>query len=157
MADKLLEIQLFSQAQYLRSLVPQGSKHCSKSLYLLRVFEINDIFNFRQNSRWQPKFRSLDKCIFAFYAEIQDGRQKWQESDFCLKSPVDSLYTLRAKNFVKIALSRTVSEISVFTFHAEIQDGHQKWRESDFCEKSPVHSGHPGGRKFQRNPTISDS
>ena len=26
---------------------------------------------------------------FCIYAEIQDGRQKWQESDFCEKSPVD--------------------------------------------------------------------
>ena len=61
----------------------------------------------------------------------------------------------RAKNFVEISLSHTVSEISVFTFHAEIQDGHQKWRESDFCEKSPVHSGHPEDRKLRRNPSIS--
>ena len=77
MADKILEIQLFSQALYLRSLVPKGSKHCSKLLYLLRVFEINDIFIFRQNSRWLPKSRSQDKCVFAFYAEIQDSRQKF--------------------------------------------------------------------------------
>ena len=59
---------------------------------------------------------------------------------FCEKSPVDSSYTLWAKNFIEIALSHTVSEISVLTFHVEIQDGYQKWRESDFCEKSPVHS-----------------
>ena len=25
---------------------------------------------------------SGDKCIFAFYTEIQDGRQKWQEKNF---------------------------------------------------------------------------
>ena len=85
-----------------------------------------------------------DKCAFVFYTEIQDGCQKWWESDICLKSPVDCSYTLWAKNFVEIALSRTVSKISVSTFHAEIQDGCQKWREGDSCEKSPVHSEHPG-------------
>ena len=68
---------------------------------------------------------------------------------FCLKSPVHFSYTLQAKNFIEIALSRTISEMSVFMFHAEIKDGRQKWRESDICQRSPVHSGHPGGRKFQ--------
>ena len=29
-----------------------------------------------------------------------------------VKSPVDSVYTLRVKNFVEIALSRTISEIN---------------------------------------------
>ena len=42
-------------------------------------------------SIWQPKSHSQDKCHFAFYTEIQDGRQKWLESDFCEKSPVDSV------------------------------------------------------------------
>ena len=87
---------------------------------------------FRRNRSISYRFR--DKCAFAFYAEIQDVHQKLRESVFCLKSPVNSSYTLRAKIFVEIALSRTVSEISVFTFHAEIQDGCQKWQESDFCD-----------------------
>ena len=30
------------------------------------------------------------RSAFTFHAEIQDGRQKWQESDFCGKSPVHS-------------------------------------------------------------------
>ena len=59
----------------------------------LRDFEINNIFNFHQNSRWQPNSHSQDKCVFAFYAEIQDDCQKWRESDFYEKSPVDSAYT----------------------------------------------------------------
>ena len=107
----------------------------------LKVFEINDIFNFCQNSRWQPKSRSQDKCVFAFYTEIQDGRQKWWQSDCCEMLPVHSADSLRVKNFIKIALSRNVSTINVFfVFYVEIQDGRQKWRESDFCEKSPVDS-----------------
>ena len=73
----------------------------------LRIFEINDIFNFHQNSRWQPKSRSQDKCVFAFYTEIQDCRQKWQESDFCEKPPEDSADNLQVRNFVEITLSRT--------------------------------------------------
>ena len=32
--------------------------------------------------------------FYAFYAEIQDGCQKWRENDFCEKSPVDSADTL---------------------------------------------------------------
>ena len=52
--------------------------------------------------------------FLAFYAEIQDGRQKWQENDFWVKSPVDSADTLRIKNFVEIALARSVSKINVF-------------------------------------------
>ena len=90
MADKILEIQLFSQALYLRSLVPELRDQTLLEITLsLSVFEINDIFNFHQNSRWEPKSRSQDKCLFAFYAEIQDGRQKWRESDFCEKPPAD--------------------------------------------------------------------
>ena len=49
-----------------------------------------------------------------FYAEIQDGRQKWQENDFCEKSPVYSAEILWVKNFVEIALSRSVSKINMF-------------------------------------------
>ena len=49
------------------------------------------------------------------------------ENDFWGKSPVDYSDTLRIKNFIKIALSRTVSEINAFfVFYAEIQDGRQK-------------------------------
>ena len=51
---------------------------------------------------------------FAFYAEIQDGHQKWWENNFCEKSPVDSADTLWFKNFVEITLSRPASEINTF-------------------------------------------
>ena len=54
---------------------------------------------------------SCNKSVFAFYVEIQDGRQKWQENNFWEKLPVDSSVTLQVKNFVKIALSRTSSEM----------------------------------------------
>ena len=65
----------------------------------------------RNRSIW---LRFRDKHVFAFYAEIQDGCQKWRENNFWEKSPVDSADTLRVKNFVEIALSHSVSEINVF-------------------------------------------
>ena len=34
---------------------------------------------------------------------------------FCKKSPVDSAYTMWVKNFIKIALSRAVSEINALS------------------------------------------
>ena len=49
-----------------------------------------------------------------FYTEIQDGRQKWRENDFCEKLPVHSADTLWVKNFVKVTLSHSISEINAF-------------------------------------------
>ena len=62
--------------------------------------------------------------VFAFYAEIQDGRQKQQKNDFW------------GKVARRLALN------------AETQDGRQKWRENDFLEKSPVDSEIPCGSKI---------
>ena len=51
---------------------------------------------------------------------------------------MDSEDSLWVKNFVEIAVSRSVSELNVFSpFYTEIQDGRQQ--ENDFYEKSPVH------------------
>ena len=104
----------------------------------------------RRNSRWPPKtifgkkrqlslwipwgFKNFNENadINAFYTEIQDGCQKWQEIDFWEKSPVDSADTLWVKNFEEIA--------DINAFYTEIQDGCQKWQEIDFWEKSPVDS-----------------
>ena len=55
-----------------------------------------------------------DKRVFAFYVEIQDGRQKWWKNNFWGKLPEDSADTLWVKNFVEIALTRSVSEINTF-------------------------------------------
>ena len=56
-----------------------------------------------------------------FYAEIQDGRQKWWENDFCAKTPIEYAGTLRVKNFVEKFLACFISKIN--TFYAKIQDG----------------------------------
>ena len=55
-----------------------------------------------------------DKLVFAFNTEIQDGHQKSQKNNFCEKSPIHSADTLQIKNFVKIVLSCSVSEINAF-------------------------------------------
>ena len=66
----------------------------------------------RKRSIWH---RFPDKCVFALYAEIQDGHQKWRENNFGEKSPVDSADTLRSKISCK-SLSHTVSQINEFFY-----------------------------------------
>ena len=86
--------------------------------------------------------RFRDKCVFAFYAEIQDGHQKWQQNDFWEKSPVDSATLPGGKKFrPNRCISHRFPDKCVFTFYAEIQDGRQKWQENDFWENMPVDSG----------------
>ena len=50
--------------------------------------------------------------------------KKWWENDFWQTVADDSVITLWVKNFIKIALSRTVSEMCISAFYAEIQHGH---------------------------------
>ena len=79
------------------------------------ISEINVFLHFTQ------KFKMAGLCFsnklwvfFAFYAEIQDGRQKWRENHFCENLSVDSGDTHRFKNFAEIALALTISKIKVF-------------------------------------------
>ena len=60
--------------------------------------------------------RTISEIItfFAFYAEIQDGRQNGGKMIFGKRLADDSAHALGVKNFVEIALFRTVSEIHVF-------------------------------------------
>ena len=120
-------------------------------------------------------------AFFAIYAEIQDGHQKRQENVCWEKLPVDSADALWVKSFVKIALSRSVSEINAFLCLT------QKLRVSGKVEialslsvseinvflhfmhpKNPKVAGkpfltkvasrvciYPGGQKFCRNRSIS--
>ena len=55
-------------------------------------------------------------CLFFFaaYTEIQDGCPKKRKNDFWGNMSVHSADTLWVKNFVEIALSRTVFKINVF-------------------------------------------
>ena len=95
---------------------------------------------FRRNCSISLCFR--DKRVFVFYAEIQDGCQKWRENDVLEKSPVDSRYLVGQKFRRNCSISLCFRDKHVFVFYAEIQDGCQKWRENDFWEKSPVNSRH---------------
>ena len=54
-----------------------------------------------------------DKYIFAFYTEFQGDHQKWQENVFGKKLPDDSVDSLGVKNFMEIAVSCTILEITV--------------------------------------------
>ena len=100
-------------------------------------------------------FRFREKRVFAFKAEIQDGRQKWREKDFWEKSQVDSAKTLQVKNFVEIALSCSVSEINAF--YVEIQDGRQTWRKTIFWENCQKTLQIPCGLKISSKIALSCS
>ena len=92
---------------------------------------------FCQNRSIWLRFR--DKHVFAFNAEIQDGRQKARQNDICKMSPVDSAATLRVKNFIEITLSRSVSEINVFLrLTQKFKMAAKSGIENNFCEKLPV-------------------
>ena len=144
---------IFAKSRQQTLQIPCGSKIWSKSLYLavseINMFlclmqkfkmdaksggktifckkspvdsaDILRIKNFRRNHSISLRYQ--DKRVFAFNAEIQDGRQKWQENDFCEKSPVDFADTLWVKNFIKIDLSRSVSEINVFLHFMAAKNG----------------------------------
>ena len=106
--------------------------HSADTLWVKNFVEIAPSHTVSRNSRWPPEMAGkrfwgkspVDSAytlwvknfieialscivseisVFVFYAEIQDGHQKWRESDFCEKSPGHS-----------IALSRTVSKINAF-------------------------------------------
>ena len=92
----------------------------------LMVSQINVFCVSCRNSRWPPK--------------------NSREIDFCKMSTVDCADTLEVQNFVKIALSLTVSQIN-----AEIQDSCQKWRESNFLRKVASRLCiYPGGQKVSK-------
>ena len=55
---------------------------------------------YRRNCSISHHFR--DKCIFAFFTDIQDGQPKQQENHFRQKLADDSADNLGVKNFVKI-------------------------------------------------------
>ena len=54
---------------------------------------------FQQNRSISHRYRN--KCVFAFYAEIQDGRQIWWEIYFWGNSRIDSVDTLGSKIWLK--------------------------------------------------------
>ena len=64
------------------------------------------------------------KCVFAFYTEIQDGRQKWWENDFWETVADDSVYTLGGQKFCRNrSISHCFQDKHVFVYYVEIQNG----------------------------------
>ena len=86
---------------------------------------------------WVANFIKIAQCCtFSNYAEIQDGCKKWQENDIGKTWWINLHVLSGSKNFVKIALFRSVSQINVFfAFYTETQDGCKEWRENDFLHK----------------------
>ena len=110
---------------------PVGQKFHRNHSSSLRFRDKHIFCTLRRNSRWPPKVEGKNdfckkmlsqslyltpflKRVFAFYAKIQDWCHKWREKDFWEKSPVDTAGNLGVKNFVEIALARSVSEINAF-------------------------------------------
>ena len=61
------------------------------------------------------------------------------ENNFCETLPVDSADTLRIKNFIEIALARSISEINAFlSFTQKFKMAAKIGGEKDFCENLPV-------------------
>ena len=86
---------------------------------------------------------ALSRTVFkinAFYAEIQDGRQKWGKVIFAKVVSPPCRYPADPKFCRNCSISHCFRDKCAFAIYAEIQDGCQKWRESDFCEKSPADS-----------------
>ena len=103
--------KIFGKSCQLTLWIPWGSKIC-------------------QNLSISHRFR--DKCVYAFYSEIQDGLQKLRANDFSGRSPVDSADTQRTKNVVEIALSQSFPKINASLSFTQIFKA-----ENDFGEKSP--------------------
>ena len=89
--------------------------------FFFYLFFLNFFLLLRENDFWEkspvgsadiPRVKNFK--INTFYAEIQDGRQKWWENNFGGKSPEDFADTYWIKNFIEIALSRSVSEKNGF-------------------------------------------
>ena len=102
---------------------------------------------FRRNRSFSLRYQ--DKRVFAFNAEIQDGRQKGRENDFSEKS-LDYADKLRVKNCIEIALSRSVSEINAFLrltqkFKMAAKSGREKFYLVKFAT---ILVTYPRGEKF---------
>ena len=97
-----------------------------------------------------------DKCVFEFHTEIQDGRQTCQENYFWEKSPVDSADTVGVKNFIKIALPSTVSEIKVcLHFTQKFKMAAKHVRKTIFGKSYQSTLQIPWGLKISSNCSIS--
>ena len=76
--------------------------------------------------------------FLCFTQKFKMATQNGRKMIFWEKLPDNSASTMRVRNFIKIILPRTVSEINeFFAFYTENQYDHQKWQENNFWEKLP--------------------
>ena len=81
---------------------------------------------------------------------------KKRENEFWEKSPLNSADTLRVKNFVEIALSRTISEINTFLrFTLKFKMAAKNGGKTIFGKVASRLSIYPGGQKYRQNRSIS--
>ena len=88
--------------------------------------------------------RSVSKInLFScFTQKFKMATKSGGENDFCEKWPVDSGDIVRLKNFIEIALSHSISEISGFLhLMLKFKMATKSGGKNDFCEKWPVDSG----------------
>ena len=120
MASKIWEIPTFFRGTTLTFLVPTGFKIWP--WWKNNFWEKSPVDEYVFTQKLKISHRSRDKCIFAFYAEIQDGRQKWQEKRFFVKCPQ---YTLQIRKFchfwgkeffLKIGMSGLLKHLGVKNF-----------------------------------------
>ena len=106
----------------------------------LRVFEINDIFNFRQSSRWQPKSCSQDNAFLHFTQKFKMAAKNSNKAIFVKcrqytrQIPCGLIFH---KNY---SISNGFPDKCVVRFMQKFKMATKKCQESDFCKMSPVHS-----------------
>ena len=94
--------------------------------------------------------------FLMFYAEIQDGCQKWLENNFCKKSPVALQIPCGSKILLKIALSHSVSNINRFLpLTQKFKMASKSGRKTIFRKIASRLCRYPAGQKFCRNRSIS--
>ena len=92
----------------------------------------------------------------GLYAKIQNGQQKLWENDFWENLTVDSADTLRVKNFVEIALSRSISEINTFLhLMQKFKMAAKSGGKTIFQKATSRLATYPPGQKFRSNRSIS--
>ena len=89
-------------------------------------------------------------------AEIQEGRQKWRENEFCKMSPIDTADILHVKNFIEITPSHSVSDINRFLrLTQKFNMASKSGRKTIFRKIASRLCRYPAGQKFRRNHSIS--
>ena len=136
MAAEIRKVQIFIRGIKERLLSTHRVQNLLQIALSPTVFEINDIFYSRQNSRWRPKFGK-----FKYFQRLQER----------------ILTTQRVQNMLQIALSRTVFEITdIFSFRQNSRWRPKFWKFKYFLRRQRENPYYPKGPKFAPNRSISN-